>query len=238
MNRTTRLLVLLLVAVGASVVWSADAPPRKSAKEALQSFRDLIGSWRGSGTPEGTRAEKARGAWQETIGWEWQFQGEPALKATFDKGKYFAEGRLRYVADKDQYRFEVRTVDKTEVVFEGALKEKVLTLDREDEGKKETQRLTFHFLHDNRYLCNYEVKPAGRTTFTRVYQVGATKEGEPFAAGGGSSGPECIVTGGLGTTAVSYKGKTYYVCCSGCRDAFKEDPEKFIKEADKKKATK
>ena len=26
-----------------------------------------------------------------------------------------------------------------------------------------------------------------------------------------------------------YKGKTYYVCCSGCRDAFNENPEKFLK---------
>jgi hypothetical protein len=49
---------------------------------------------------------------------------------------------------------------------------------------------------------------------------------------------ECIVTGGLGTIAVSYKGQTYHVCCSGCRDAFNDDPEKFIKafeEAKKKK---
>ena len=48
-------------------------------------------------------------------------------------------------------------------------------------------------------------------------------------------GIECIVSGGKGTIPVSYNGKTYYVCCSGCRDAFKDDPEKFIKEAEKKK---
>ena len=29
---------------------------------------------------------------------------------------------------------------------------------------------------------------------------------------------------------VAYQGKTYYVCCSGCRDAFRDDPEKYIKE--------
>jgi YHS domain-containing protein len=33
---------------------------------------------------------------------------------------------------------------------------------------------------------------------------------------------------------VSYNGKDYYVCCSGCRDAFKENPEKYIKEAEAK----
>jgi YHS domain-containing protein len=31
------------------------------------------------------------------------------------------------------------------------------------------------------------------------------------------------------------QGVTYYVCCSGCRDAFNEDPEKYIKEYEAKK---
>jgi YHS domain-containing protein len=29
---------------------------------------------------------------------------------------------------------------------------------------------------------------------------------------------------------VSYMGQTYYVCCSGCRDAFNENPAKIIAE--------
>jgi YHS domain-containing protein len=227
-------MVLMLVVI--SVGQSAEAPAKKTAKEALQAFNDLIGSWRGTGMPEGTKAEKTKGAWQETVAWEWQFQGDPALKATYEKSKYFTEGRLRYLADKDAYQFEVQTVDKEKLVFEGTLKEHVLTLEREDEGKKEAQRLTFNLLHDNRYLCSYEVKAAGKTTFAKVYQVGDTKEGVPFATGSGGTGPECIVSGGQGTTKVMYKGQTYYVCCSGCRDAFNENPEKYIKEAEQKKA--
>jgi YHS domain-containing protein len=34
---------------------------------------------------------------------------------------------------------------------------------------------------------------------------------------------------------VSYMGTTYYVCCSGCRDAFNENPAKVIAEYQKKK---
>ena len=30
-------------------------------------------------------------------------------------------------------------------------------------------------------------------------------------------------------------GETFYVCCTGCRDAFNEDPAKFVKEYKKKK---
>ena len=50
-----------------------------------------------------------------------------------------------------------------------------------------------------------------------------------FAAG--ESGPVCIVTEGRGTIQVSHKGKTYYVCCSGCKDLFTKDPEAILAEA-------
>ena len=43
-------------------------------------------------------------------------------------------------------------------------------------------------------------------------------------------GPECVVSGGHGTMSTTYKGKTYYFCCTGCRDAFADNPEKYIKE--------
>jgi hypothetical protein len=109
-----------------------------------------------------------------------------------------------------------------------------LTLDREDAG--ETQRIVFTLLHANRFLYSYATRPANAKTFTRKYQVGATKEGEPFAEA--DKGPECIVSGGRGTIAVLHKGKTYYVCCSGCKDAFNEEPEKYIAEFEKKRAAK
>ncbi|MBS0201628.1 MAG: YHS domain-containing protein [Planctomycetes bacterium] len=32
-----------------------------------------------------------------------------------------------------------------------------------------------------------------------------------------------------------YKGKTYYVCCTGCRDAFNDDPEGILAAYEKKK---
>jgi len=58
----------------------------------------------------------------------------------------------------------------------------------------------------------------------------------PFAAG--SAVPECVVTGGLGTATVTYMGKTYFVCCTGCRDEFNSDPAKYVKDFEAKKAKK
>ena len=64
-------------------------------------------------------------------------------------------------------------------------------------------------------------------------EVRAKKEGVALVKG--KKGPECVVSGGLGTMAVTYKGRTFYVCCGGCRDAFNDNPEQFIKAFDAKK---
>lgn len=215
------------------------AEKAQSPKEALQAFNELIGSWKGTGMPEsGTAVEKRKSFWMETIAWDWQFKGNDAwLNLTFSKGKYFDKGSLRYVPTKDIFQLQVSTPEKEALTFEGKLDKKNLTLERDDDKKKETQRLVITMLHENRYLYRYETKPKDRNGgFTKVYQVGATKEGVPFAAGDGR--PECVVSGGVGTTKVTFNGKDYYVCCSGCRDAFKEEPEKYVREFEEKKKKK
>jgi ribosomal protein L24E len=229
-------LFALLVLV--APVWTADTPPKRTPKEALRALNDLIGPWRGTGEPKtGTREEQRRGFWQEKIAWEWQFKsGDTHLRAAFDKGKYFTVAELRYLPDTDHYQLTAKTPTKEKLVFEGTLKKNRLTLDRKDDKTKETQRLVVTALHFNRFLYRYEVKAADRTAFTTIYQVGATKEGVDFA--GGDDKPECVVSGGLGTIAVMHKGKTYYVCCSGCRDAFKDEPDKYIAEFEARKKTK
>lgn len=213
-----------------------------SPKDALQPFNVLVGSWRASGAPEGTKEERAAGAWEETVAWEWKFKEQDAwLAVTFTKGKHFTKGELRYTPNKGaknatpRFTLTLTGADKSTSTYVGGLtdKDKVLALTRTDGPATEEQRLVFSLLHHNRHLYRYETRPANTTVaFTRKYQVGATKEGVAFADV--PKGPECIVSGGLGTMKVVYKGKDYYVCCSGCRDEFRSDPEKYIKEAEAK----
>jgi hypothetical protein len=232
--------LLVLVAVGAA--FAAEGTPPRTPKEALHPFNDLIGSWRATGQPEGTFQEKQRGFWTEAQSWEWQFKGDDAwLKVAIDRGKHFTGGELHYLPSKDRYRLTLTTPAQETLTFEGVLEEKGpqqerrLVLERTEDPTKETQRLVVTFLHSNRFLYRYEVKPANRPTFKKQYEVGVTKEGVAFA-GAGDNEPECIVSGGRGTIPVSYKGQTYYVCCTGCRDAFKEEPEKYLKEFAERKA--
>jgi hypothetical protein len=209
----------------------ADPPAPRNPREALQPFNELIGSWRGLGTPEGSRDVRQKGLWQETISWEWQFKGNDAwLTASFDKGKHFTSGELRWLPGRNQFQLTLQTTDKQTQIFTGPLQQHRLLLERHDPKTGETSRLVVSLLHDNRYLYHYEVKPASKLLYSRVYLVGATKEGVPFVASTGEVGPLCVVSYGPPTSPITYKGQTYYVCCSGCREAFREDPEKFIRE--------
>lgn len=225
----------LLLLVPTLATPAAETAARKTPREALKAFNDLIGDWRATGTPEGTQEKKRRKFWTESLSWSWQFKGDDAwLALTVEKGKYFTGGDLRYLPEKDHFELALKTPDKQTLVFAGKLKDQRLTLDRKDPDTGENQRLVLSLLHENRYLYRYEIKPKDKKAFIRQYQVGATKEGVPFATGDGK--PECVVSGGLGTRLVEYKGKTYYVCCSGCLSAFKENPEKYIKEFEERKA--
>jgi hypothetical protein len=216
---------------------AGETAEKKTPKKALQALNDLIGNWRGTGEPNGTREEKQRNFWQEKIAWEWRFKGKDVyLHAAFDKGKYFTAAELRYLPEKQRYQLKAVTPAKETLVFEGPLDKKYLLLERSDEKNKERQRLVVALLHFNRHVYRYEVKAADRTAFREVYRVGATKEGVEFA--GDDDKPECVVSGGLGTMPVTYKGRTYYVCCSGCRDAFNEEPEKYIAEFEARKKAK
>jgi YHS domain-containing protein len=214
----------------------ADEPAKVDPRQALQGLQTLVAPWKGTGTPDGSREERQK-FWTEMDTWVWQFKdGDAFLSGKFDGGRYFTHAELRAIG-KDRFRFTAESPTKEKLVFEGELKDNKLTLDRTDDKTKETQRLTFRLLHSNRVVYQYETRADGKTLFTRKYQVGMTNQSEPFA-GAGSSEPECVVSGGKGTIPVTYKGTTYYVCCSGCRDEFKSNPEKYIAEYEARKKEK
>jgi hypothetical protein len=205
-----------------------------SAKEALQALNDYIGGWKGNGT-----SEKDRSAiWKESANWSWRFKGKDAwLTLDLPDGRYFKKGEMRYLLDKEVYQLTMADKTGQSRIFEGKFKGKRLTLMCKDKASGQTQQLQLYQAGGGvRFIYEYSVKPENRTLFTKEFQVAMTREGESFGAA--AKKVECIVTGGLGTMAVSYKGQTYYVCCSGCRDAFNEDPERYIKEYNARKKKK
>jgi YHS domain-containing protein len=223
-------LLALPLSVVLLAVSLASATP-SSSKQALQPLQELIGQWKGTGTLlRGTKEERDKGGWVESIVWQWQFKGEEVwLRADLTQGKYFTRLEIRPGTEADTYELKTWTVDKKQHTYLGQRTERRLTFDREEDGL--THRLTLSLLHSTRFGYRYETRKKDTRTFSAVYQSWSTKQGVPFAIV--DQGPECIVTGGLASQRVSYKGKTYYVCCSGCRDAFYDDPVKYINEYEK-----
>lgn len=230
---TATSLIALSLVLSATLGADEKKPP---SIEALKPFNNLIGKWNASGVPEGTLEDRNKGHWNETIAWEWHFKGDDAwMTVVFEKGKYFVRGELRHVPKDNTYQLKVETIDKQSQVYLGTYKDKTLSLDRVDDKSKETHRLVFSLLHSNRIVYRAELKSADKTFFTKLYRVGATKDGEPIVSTGFNE-KECVVSGGTGTSAVMFQGKTYYVCCSGCRDEFNENPAKYVAEFEKKRA--
>ena len=202
----------------------------------LKPLNILVGSWKGTGTPEGSAEEKQKGHWVETVVCEWQFKEADAwLTLAFTKGKLFTTGEIR--ATRDGIELKVQTPAKESLTYTGQIKDKQIVFERQIADAKMVERLTFSLLHENRIVYRLDTKPATGTLFSKRFQVGLTKEGVPFAEVGASA-RECVVSGGLGTIPVTFEGKTYYVCCSGCRDEFKANPAQYVKEFEAKRKKK
>lgn len=215
---------------------TAREPASDPGRAGLQKLNEFVGQWNGNGGPDKPKPDPRDPVWKEVINWSWKFQGDKAWLA-FDvqNGKHLKSGEVRYLADKKVYQLKATDADGKSREFTGKLDDKgYLTFERTDPASGELQQLVMNTAADGiRFVYRYAVKPKGRTIYMKVYQVAANKEGESLASSGKKA--ECPVTGGLGTIAVTYMGKTYYVCCTGCRDAFNENPAKYVKEMESKK---
>ncbi|HEV3005299.1 MAG TPA: hypothetical protein VGX78_12605 [Pirellulales bacterium] len=222
------------------VCWSftaADELPKgdtdctRADKAALAPLQAFVGGWKGVGQ---LRRGSTQGAWTEQADWAWNFADSRA-SLVFDasKGKHYISGRLLPGDKSGEFeliatrpdgeardRFAGRLGDDGQLVLTAAVDDHSAVVSETDR----VARISIRTVADgDRLLVLYERRVAAADRFARIAEVGYTREGISFAKGSGQ--PECVVTGGLGTIEVKFQGKTYYVCCTGCRDMFDEDPE-------------
>lgn len=237
LRRVSRLMVLAITIAPASLILAlADdaavkplSPDAKAASQAaLEEFNGLIGGWRGSAQPV---RNSTKGAWAEKAEWVWDIKKSAvALEYQIKDGQALQSARLTYDPERKVYHLKATLPDKSTRDYTGKLVEKKLVLDSQPDAADYVHRITVTQLNEKRTLVLFEKRPAGGERFTRVVEVGYTREGTNLAVEGAGE-PVCIVSGGKGTMQVSYKGKTYWVCCTGCRDAFNDDPEGILAEA-------
>lgn len=224
------LAVSLFAATLAAVAITAEEPAsQKQQKAALSQMQVLIGEWRGVGQP---KRGSARDSWIEAAGWQWSFdEGQPALVFDAPKGRFYRQGRLTALDEEGHFQLDATRADDDQVdLFRGSLDEDhQLTLLAATEDIDPVARITMRTVADgDRLLILLERQRTPSGPYSRIAEVGYTREGSGF--GQGNTQRECIVTGGLGSTAVTYMGETYYVCCGGCRELFEEDPEGVLED--------
>lgn len=200
----------------------ADPNPGQAELEPIQT---LVGQWRGVGQP---RRGSTEGAWRETAGWAWDFSGDSAaLVFSADEAHHIRTGRLE-PADSDEdhaLRWTVTLASGSRHVYHGTQQPNgTLSFVASDETDEPLapDRITLRLVAGgDRLVMALERHIAGKQ-FAPLASIGYTREGGDFAPGDGL--PECVVTGGRGSMAVTHEGQTVYVCCGGCRDAFLADP--------------
>ena len=222
---------------------------------ALQPFQILLGDWRwGTFRKFGNFAKVG-----EDLKWVWDFQSDPmrpALKGVSDANPYFQKVWLTYLPDDEKFQLTGRTPDGESRILQGTWADNGEP--REESDGKKTQRtyklvlaqvsptagdqwqVTLSQLDNNQYLMVVARSPAAGKNFGPLDTVRQQRVGTSFAiADSDNPGPKCIISGGLRSMDVEYKGKKYPVCCSGCAAAFNDDPERWLaKLAEREKQTK
>ncbi len=222
-------------------------------KKVLTAFQAYVGEWKGVGLP---RRGSSQGAWTEEAQWAWRFTDKHAeLAAAISNGHFYSALRLQPGEKSGQFRLIATAADggsaalpdghsvadqpstaKVDEQFAGTAEtDGKLVLTAVGETKPDRPaRVTIRVVADGDRLVVLYERRVGQQ-FARLAEVGYTCKGSSFAIAGGDP-HECIVTGGHGTIAVEYKGNTYYFCCTGCRDLFKQDPEGVLAEYRQRKA--
>lgn len=210
----------------------------ESVLEQLQPLQVLLGKWSGN-------ARKA--AALHTQQWVWDFQSvpeQPALVLKAEKSPYIEDARLTYLPKDQQFEMKLTTAEGAHRDLRGTFLEPVTDVAGDDEKLQRTFKLelkeaqpatdgeewqvVLHQLENNRYLIELN-RRRGTGPFQRVDTIHSQREGTSFALSDSDYGDKtCIISQGLGTISVSHKGRSYWVCCTGCQAAFQDDPEKWI----------
>lgn len=221
------------------------AERRQEVLAAMMPLQIMLGGWRGT-----TFRQVGNFKGVDEPHWVWDFQtdrNQPALVMTSADGTYFRELRLTYLTDLDRFRMTSTGPDDETRTFDGEFTETPAEVRGDDNRPQVTYKLTlteldsddtderwqvvFNQQENNRYLL--ELYRQRGESFSRLDTISTQREGTSIAASDEDYGDrKCVISGGLGTIQVSYKGRTFWVCCTGCKAAFEEDPESWIAEYD------
>lgn len=206
----------------------------------LKPLQVIVGRWQG--IPSKLTIENERPAWR----WDYSNSKQPALAFDTKDGGYVKSGRLTWLPDQNRYRLIAELKDGTLKTYtagsdahirdvpadDGKTLDRTFTLtftqvEPKPTSREDIYRIGIQQMTNDRYLLIVSRKRGSRVA--EVNRIGNQRSGTSFAAKLDDYGEKtCVISQGLGTMTVSYKGRTYYVCCSGCKKEFEADPETWI----------
>ncbi len=219
----------------------------------LKPLQVMLGSWRGT-----TRREYDGFKAVDGHEWIWDLRsrpGQPSLASASDKSPYLKQASLTWIPEASVFELTATDLNGAQRMFTGDYTDPVheivgsddklhrvfrLELTQTEQSAEqaggERWQVSFAQQENNRYLLEVD-KRRGTASFRRFDTVSTQREGTSFALSDSSYGEkECIISQGLGTISVSWNGRSFWVCCSGCKAAFEEDPETWIARAEKRKS--
>lgn len=208
----------------------------ESARAALKPLQILIGNWNGTSLK----------ALLDQPNWAWDLKTDPkqpSLSVKSEKG-HIRDGRLTFHPATQEFEMTATDGEGKQRIFRGNFSQDVQDVPGDDkklqrtykleltepqaDAEGEQWRIVINQQENNRYILELDRK-RGSGKFLRVDTVNTQRVGTSFAAGDSDYGEKtCVVSQGLGTISVAFKGKSYWVCCSGCKAAFEDEPEKWI----------
>ena len=208
---------------------------------AMHPLQVMLGTWKGT-----TQREFGDFKALDKPAWVWDFQtdrSQPALVMTSTDSPYIRQGRLTYLPETEVFRFTIEDAEGKTRTLEGTFRQAVREFQGDDqkmhvayeleltqtdaESPRDQWQIVFNQQENNRYLLEMARNRSNR--FLRYDTVATQREGTSFGTSDEGYGErECIISGGLGTMQVSYKGRSYWVCCTGCQAAFNDDPESWL----------
>ncbi len=220
-----------------SAAAESDPASAETVLSAMQPLQVLLGKW--NGTPRKSNVDEPQ--------WVWDFQSnraQPALVFKSAKNVFVREGHLTFLPAEQQYQFAWTTPEGDKRLLKGTFTKPVqdvagddskklqrtykLTLAEAEPKDGEQWQLAIEQIENNRYVLEVD-RRRGKGPYQRIDTINTLREGTSFAISDTDYGEQtCIISQGKGTSTVSYMGKSYYVCCTGCKAAFEEDPERWI----------
>jgi len=208
----------------------------------MQPLQIVLGKWRGT-----TRKTFGMFKAVDTLQWVWDFKtdrDQPSLVITSDASPYIRTGRMTYSLQDKKFKLSTEDKDGLKRDFLGEFIQEPADEPGDDDKPQRTFKLeftetdrsdaeprwqlVFNQQENNRYLMELSrTRASGK--FNKLDTVGTQREDTSFALNlEDYKEMTCVVSQGKGTIQVSHKGKTFWVCCTGCKAAFEDEPEVWL----------